>query len=397
MIYAAKNFLRSRGGRDHARVTFVELFFDLVFVFAVTQLSHGLLAHLTVLGAIQTGLLMLAVWWAWIFTSWITNWLDPEQRPVRVMMFVLMAAGLVLSAAIPQAFGSRGLAFAAAYVFMQIGRSLFMLWAVGRHDATNFRNFQRILTWFIAASVFWIAGGLSDGERRLVLWAIAIGIEYLMPAAGMWVPGLGQSTPQDWRIDGPHLAERCAGFVLIGLGESLVVTGATFADLAWDRFSAEAFVAAFMGCIAMWAVYFNIGAERASQHIANAADPGRLGRSGYTYLHLLIVAGIIVSAVADGIALTHPHGRAELSDVLVIVGGPALYLLGTALFKRLTAPNVPLSHLVGLGLLLALGIAGGLLARLHLATATTAVLMLVAIWEWTSLKGRGRRPPAHGH
>src|SRR6185437_14924717 len=210
LMYARKNLLRARGGHDHARVTFVELFFDLVFVFAVTQLSHGLLAHLTLRGAVETGLLMLAVWWLWIFTAWITNWLDPEQRPVRVMLFVLMAAGLVLSASIPQAFGSRGLAFALAYVFMQIGRSLFMLWTLGRHDARNFRNFQRILTWFIGAAVFWIAGGLAEGDKRLVLWAIAIGIEYLMPAAGMWVPGLGRSTSLDWRIDGPHLAERCA-------------------------------------------------------------------------------------------------------------------------------------------------------------------------------------------
>lgn len=396
-MYARKNFLRPRGGHDHARVTFVELFFDLVFVFAVTQLSHGLLAHLTLRGAVETGLLMLAVWWLWIFTAWITNWLDPERRPVRVMMFVLMAAGLVLSASIPQAFGARGLAFALAYVFMQVGRSLFMLWALGRHDAGNFRNFLRILTWFIGAGVFWIAGGLAEGERRLIFWAIAIGVEYLMPAVGMWVPGLGQSTPRDWRIDGPHLAERCAGFVLIGLGESLVVTGATFTDLAWDRFVAEAFIAAFLGCVAMWAIYFNIGAERASHHIGTTADPGRLGRSGYTYLHLLIVAGIIVSAVADEIALTHPHGHADLTAVLVIVGGPALYLLGTALFKRLTAPNVPLSHLVGLGLLLALGAAGGMIARLHLATATTGILIIVAVWEWASLTDRGRRPPAHGH
>jgi low temperature requirement protein LtrA len=397
-MLAASNLLRPRD--DPARVTFVELFFDLVFVFAVTQLSHGLLAHLGLQGAIETGLLMLAVWWVWIFTAWITNWLDPGQRPVRIMLFVLMAAGLVLSASIPQAFGARGLAFAAAYVFMQVGRSLFMLWALGRHDAGNFRNFQRITAWLIASGVFWIAGGLAGGPQRLGLWAIAISIEYLMPAVGMWVPGLGRSLPQDWRIDGPHLAERCAQFVLIGLGESLVVTGATFADLAWDRFSGEAFVAAFLGSVAMWAVYFNIGAERASHHIARAAEPGRLGRSGYTYLHIPIAAGIIVSAVADGIALTHPHGHAALKDVLAIVGGPALYLAGTALFKRLTAPNLPLSHLVGLGLLLALGAAGGMIARLHLATATTLILIVVAAWEWTSLRGRDRGrdrpPPAHG-
>jgi len=175
------------------------------------------------------------------------------------------------------------------------------------------------------------------------------------------------------------------------------VTGATFADMAWDRHSVEAFVAAFLGSVAMWAVYFNVGAERASRRITAADDPGRLGRSGYTYLHILIVAGIIVSAVADELALRHPHGRADLEVVLVIVGGPALYLLGTALFKKLTAPNLPLSHLVGLGLLLALAAAGGWIAPLHLAVGTTAILIVVAVWEWASLKDRSRRPPAHDH
>src|SRR5947208_17057189 len=95
---------------------------------------------MTLLGTIQTGLLMMAVWWVWIYTSWITNWLDPERPPVRLMLFVLMAAGLVMSASIPQAFGARGGAFAGAYVFMQVGRSLFMLWALKHHDASNYRR-----------------------------------------------------------------------------------------------------------------------------------------------------------------------------------------------------------------------------------------------------------------
>jgi low temperature requirement protein LtrA len=396
VIYARSNLLRPRGDHDHARVTSVELFFDLVFVFAVTQLSHGLLAHLTLIGALETGLLMMAVWWVWIYTSWITNWLDPEQRPVRLMLFVLMAAGLVLSSSIPQAFGARGLEFAAAFAFMQVGRSLFMLWAVKRHDHGTFRTFQRIVAWFAVSAVFWLAGGQAEGDRRIALWAIAIGIEYLMPAVGMWVPGLGRSKPQDWRIDGAHLAERCAGFVIIALGESLVVTGATFAEMQWDRFAWAAFLAAFGGCVAMWAVYFNVGAERASHHIASSGDPGRLGRSGYTYLHILIVAGIIVSAVADELALTHPHGKADLKSTLVIVGGPSLYLLGTALFKKLSAPYFPLSHLVGIGLLLALACTAGWAAPIHLAVGTTAILILVAVWEWASLRDRDRPPPGHG-
>jgi low temperature requirement protein LtrA len=393
-MFARRNLLRPRGGHDHARVTYVELFFDLVFVFAVTQLSHGLLAHLTLSGALETGLLMMAVWWVWIYTSWITNWLDPEQRAVRLMLFVLMAAGLVMSASIPQAFGPRGLAFAAAYVFMQVGRSLFMLWALKHHDRGNFRNFLRITVWFAASGLLWIAGGFAEGWQRIVLWAIAIAIEYVSPAVGMWLPGLGRSTPQDWRIDGAHLAERCALFVIIALGESLLVTGATVADMAWTPVTIAAFLVAFLGSVAMWAVYFNVGAERGSHHIAAAADPGRLGRSGYTYLHILIVAGIIVSAVADELALAHPHGHTDLKTMLIMLGGPALYLLGTALFKRLTAPYLPLSHLVGLGLLAVLGVVYSIATPLHLAAATTAILIAVAIWEWASLKRPGRPPPA---
>jgi len=397
MIAARVSHLRDRAGRDHGRVTYVELFFDLVFVFAVTQLSHGLLARMTLLGVIQTGLLMMAVWWVWIYTSWITNWLDPERLPVRLMLFALMLAGLVLSASIPQAFAERGAAFAAAYVFMQVGRSTFMLWALRNHDVGNYRNFLRITAWLAVAAVFWIVGACVEGYWRLGWWAAAIGIEYLSPAVGMWIPGFGRSTPDDWKIDGGHLAERCAGFIIIALGESILMTGATFADMRWERLTVAAFAVTFLGSVAMWAVYFNIGAERASRLIASASDPGRLGRSGYTYLHILIVAGIIVYAVANELALAHPDGHTDLKTVLVMLGGPALYLAGTALFKRLTAPNLPLSHLVGLGLLALLATTATFATLLGLTIGTTAILIVVALWEWASFRRRHPRSPEHGH
>jgi low temperature requirement protein LtrA len=131
------SLLRARDGHGHARVAFVELFFDLVFVFGITQLSHHLLAHLNVSGLMQTTLLFMAIWWVWIYTTWVTNWLDPERTSVRLLLFALMLAGLVLSTSIPDAFGSQGLAFAGAYVFMQFGRTLFMLWALkGNAKAT---------------------------------------------------------------------------------------------------------------------------------------------------------------------------------------------------------------------------------------------------------------------
>ena len=397
MIGSRKNHLRPRGKRDHARVTYVELFFDLVFVFAVTQLSHGLLEHLTPLGAVQTGLLMMGMWWVWIYTSWITNWLDPDLPAVRLMLFALMAAGLVLSASIPEAFAERGMVFAVAYVFMQVGRSIFMLWTLRHHDAANYRNFLRITVWLVLAAVFWIAGALVEGRERLGLWALAVGIEYLSPALGMWVPGLGRSKPEEWKIDGSHLAERCAGFIILALGESVLVTGATFSKMPWQSLTALDFSANFIGIIAMWTLYFNIGSGRASRLIEEASDPGRLGRSGYTYLHILIVAGIIVTAVADQIALEHPSGEVDLKTVLVMVGGPALYLLGMALFKRLTAPNLPLSHLVGLGLLALLASTAAFATPFLLTAGTSAILVLVAAWEWVSFRPRRRRSPAHGH
>src|SRR6187402_2122820 len=118
-----------------------------VHAIAVTQLSHRLLEHLTLAGAFQTAFLLLAVWWVWMYTCWFTNWIDPDKPSVRMLMFALMLSGLLMSASIPNAFGHEGLLFALAYVFIQVTRSLFMMWACHGHDPVNFRNFQRITTW----------------------------------------------------------------------------------------------------------------------------------------------------------------------------------------------------------------------------------------------------------
>ncbi len=387
-VAASASLLRARKAHEHGRVTFVELFFDLVFVFAVTQLSHSLLEHPSILGVARTVLLLMAVWWVWIFTSWVTNWLDPQRTPVRLMLFVLMLAGLVLSMSVPESFESRGLAFAAAYVFMQVGRSLFMLWALRRHSLANFRNFQRITAWLALAGLFWMAGGLANDDLRLGLWAIALVLEYLSPSLGFWVPGLGRSTTADWDVEGGHMAERCGLFIIIALGESILVTGATFGGLEWSLTTTAAFATAFVGSVAMWWIYFNIGAEKASHSISTSTDPGRLARLAYTYIHLLLVAGIIVAAVADELVLAHPDGHIDVKTILATLGGPALYLLGNCLFKRTIYGRLPLSHMVGM-LLLALMIpAAAVLSPLAFSALATLLLVIVAIWETCSLRPR---------
>ena len=385
LLAAQTSHLRVRNGAAHSRVTYAELFFDLVFVFAITQLSHGLLERLTPLGAVQTAILMFAVWWAWIDTAWMTNWLDPERAPVRMLLFALMLVGLVISASIPGAFGERGLAFAIAYAGFEITPKFFMLWALKRHDAGNYRNFVRITVWRAAGAACWLAGGFVSPEARLAVWALALAIDTTAPLVGFWVPGVGRSSTADWDVEGGHLAERCALFIIIALGESVLITGTTSAGLPATLINNAAFANAFIGSVAMWAVYFNIGAERGSQLIARSDDPGRLARSGYTYLHVLMVAGIIVAAVGDELVLHHPGGHADAKTAAVILGGPALFVLGNSLFKWLSAPYAPLSHTVGLVLLALLAPASPTLTPLALSTAANAVLIAVALWEWISI------------
>ncbi|AXQ31156.1 hypothetical protein D0B54_21845 [Solimonas sp. K1W22B-7] len=380
-----RHLLRTREGHESGRVGYIELFFDLVFVFAVTQLSHALIHHFSLAGALQTLVLMLAVWWVWIYTSWVTNWLDPERLPVRLALMVLMLLGLLLSATIPQAFEERGLLFAGAYVAMQVGRTLFFLWAV-RGRPGMVANFQRILVWLAASGLLWIGGGLAGHGERLAWWALALALEYAGPSLGFRVPGLGRSSTADWDVAGGHLAERCALFIIIALGESILVTGATVAGMEWNGITLAAFAVSFVGSLTMWWLYFDAAAETGSHTIAHAQDPGRVARLAYTYIHLLPVAGIILSAVADELVLKHPLGHTEPGVAAVILGSTALYLLGTYLFRCAIARRTQQVPLLAVIALLLLGPVATSMPPLALSAAGTLVLLGVAGWDARSRK-----------
>lgn len=371
---------------QHSRVTYAELFFDLVFVFAVTQISHALLAHFTPLGALQVTLLFLAVWWVWVYTSWVTNWLNPEKTPVRLLLFAMTLGGLVLATSIPAAFDGRGLWFAIAYAAMQVGKTVFLWASTAPLQSLARANAIRITAWLVLSAVFWIAGGLAEGQTRLLLWALALGIEYVSPAVRFWIPRYGASSVADWVVEGGHMAERCALFVIIALGESIVVTGATFAELTWTTENVTAFVSAFAGSLAMWWIYFHIGAEAGSEEISRSSEPGRLARLAYTYLHMPIVAGIIVTAVADELVLKHPGGHSDAKTVISAIGGPLLFLFGTILFKQSFRGFLQLSHGVGIAALCALAWFASEMSPLLLSILTTAIMIVVAVWETISLR-----------
>jgi low temperature requirement protein LtrA len=371
--------------QHEARVLAVELFFDLVFVFAVTQLSHYLLQHLDAVGVLHTLVMFLAVWCLWIYTIWVTNFLDTDRKRVRLMLFALMAAAMFLAMSIEDAWGRLGLVFAGTYAASHVGRSLFITAALRGHNPANFRNFGRITIWLVAAAVFWIAGGLNAGDARLWLWLAALAFEYGGPWVYYYVPGLGRSSTSDWAISGSHMAERCGLFVIIALGESIIITGATAAELPWNWDTLIAFGAAFLGTVAMWWLYFNVGAVRGADRISHSGDPGSYARLAYTYLHMPIVAGIIASAAADELILAHPHGHLEPLQRALLVGGPALFLVGNLLFKRTSGQWFPLSHLVGLVLLALAALFSGGISPLALGAATSGVLLVTAIWETISM------------
>ena len=377
---ATHGLIRVRREHAHYRVSYAELFFDLVFVFAVTQLSHGLIENFSHTGAAQTAFLTLAIWWVWIYTTWAFNWLDPEKLPVRFALLVLMLPGLIMSASIPHAFDATGLGFGVSYAAIQLARTGFVVWAA-RHHRRIYLNFLRIFVWLALAAALWIGGGLAHGAARVALWAAALGLEFISPWLGFWVPGIGRSTTTDWDVEGGHIAERCALFVIIALGESLLVTGATFASMPWTPAVASAMVVSFLSSGAMWWLYFDTSAEVGSRVISDSRDPGRIARLVYTYIHLLLVAGIILAAVGDEFVLAHPGGHTEPGTMAVIAGGPAFFVLGTWLFKWAIVGRVPVSPLVALAALAAIAVASADLAPLAVMTAATLVLVVSAVWE----------------
>ena len=299
---AAPRLLRDRSGSY--RVTNIELFFDLVYVFAVTQLSHYLLGHATVPGALQAGLLLVMIWLVWIYTTWVTNWLDPDQMAVRLLLVLLMLVSLAMSVSLPRAFEDLGLWVGGGYAVQQIGRSVFMVIALRGHRLQA--NFERVLVWCLASGALAVGGGFAHGSARYVLWLLAVGVDLAGGAVGFVTPGLGRSHTSDWTIEGGHFAERCQAFILIALGESIVIIGAALTEKSVSVPNVTAFVVAFAGSVALWWLYFDQSAEAAAEKIASSDDPGRLGRSAYHLIHPVMVAGIIVCAAADQKVLSDP-------------------------------------------------------------------------------------------
>ena len=377
------------------RTTTLELFFDLVFVFAITQVSHLLLDNLTLQGVGHAVLALLVVWWAWNYTTWVTNELDPGSLVVRLLLLGLMFGSLLLAVAIPEAFGERALLFAGSYVAIQVGRHAFLTFAAAVRGTVERERSGRILVWLSAAGVLWLAGALSDGDARTALWVAALAVDYCAPLVLYWVPGrprLGEGT---WEVGTAHFAERFQLFLIIALGETIVIIGATTAELDLGTPRVAALGLAFLSTAALWWLYFDYVARIAERRLELARERTKLARDAYTYLHVVIVAGVILCGIGDKLVIAHPSEELPAREVAAVAAGPALYLLAQTLFRLRMAGSVAWKRLGGAVACVVVALALSSTPALVLAAGEVAVLVaVIALERLASARRAARGEPA---
>ena len=367
----------SRAPGTERVVSPLELFFDLVYVFALGQLSHHLVEHVDLRTGAETAILALAVVHGWYMTSWGMNWLDPDRLPVRLMLVGLMFASLLMSVAIPDAFDDRAWLFVTGYLLLQFGRLAFLIAALRGEPLGE--HFANDLAWELFAGVFWVAGAIADEDARLVLWGLAVVVAYGGVIALHWLPGRGRRVDLA-RADvaGGHIIERFRVFFIIALGESVLTMGAAFAGEPFEPERLLALGIAFTGTVALYWCYFQrveaVGAEVAE----TAEGAGAVGYWG-TWALTLIVLALIGVAVGDELAIAHPGDDASRGFTILAFGGPALFLLAQIIFNREAVGRVPRSRPLGLVALAILAVATAPLAVIAGLTAATAVLVWVAI------------------
>jgi low temperature requirement protein LtrA len=383
--------VRRPGDGAPRRATSLELFYDLAFVFAITQVSHLLLTHLTWAGAGQSLVVLAVVWWAWNYTTWVTNELDAESPVVRVLVLAVMLLSLLLAVAVPEAFGDRALLFAGCYVAIQVGRHTFLAFATAERGTLERARAERILIWFVASGVLWIAGALADGAARTVLWLLALALDYGAPLVTYRVPGLAPVAMDAWRIQTSHFAERFQLFIILALGESIVIIGATTAGFELDVGRIAAFVLAFLVTAAMWWLYFTYVALISERRLEQAENRTAMARDGFTYLHIVMAAGIIVAAVGHELVIAHPDHELAAAGLAAVGGGPALYLLGHALFRRRLAGSWSTKRLAGAAGCLLCALAGAVLPAIVTGLLVLGVLVGVIVAEERAATGRRAR------
>jgi low temperature requirement protein LtrA len=362
--------------RQEDRVLPLELFFDLVFVLAITQCTTLMSHHTTWTGLGQGMLILALLWWSWVGYAWLTSVIDPEEGGVRIALFAAMAGFLIASICIPEAFGSLATEFAVAYGAVRIAQ-VFLLALAGRDDPSFRRSVTGLGIGTTVGIALLLAGSFLDPGPQAAVWGLALildmGEPYLFGSEG-------------WHLVPGHFAERHGLIVIIALGESIVAIGlGAGTHLTWGIAAAAALGIGVVA--ALWWTYFDIVALVSARRLVRAPEGkvrNELARDSYSYIHFLLVAGIILLALGLKKAIGDPTDQLEDVPAFALVGGVAVYLLGLVAFRHRHVQTIN-RHRFGLALLL--------FAIYPVALELSALVMLallnVLLWSMIAYETRG--------
>jgi low temperature requirement protein LtrA len=352
---------------EERKTSYLELFFDLVFVFAFTQVTALILEDTSPQGFLRAALVLAMVWWAWSAYAWMTNAIDIENVVTRLILFTAMAAGFFMALAVPDAFQDEAAWFAVAYFVVRVLNSTLFAWGV-RDDPGNLRATLRLTPWFLAAAFVALIGGFVDPDYRAWLWLASLVID---------VVGTLFVASADWKVSPSHFAERFALIVIIALGESIVAIGIGTSELERDTTYALSVLLAFAGVAALWWAYFDftaVAAERALRR-ASPAVRGPLARDVFTFFHYPVVLGIIFYAVAAKKTLEHPLDPLSEAGRWALGLGVAIFLASFALMRFRVIRRIAWERLVAAAI--ALGLAVMLDGTDAIVTLGVVILVLV--------------------
>lgn len=351
----------------------LELFFDLVFVLALTQCTALMAKEPTWEGLAKGALVLGVLWWAWVGYAWLTSVVDPEEWLVRSVMFTAMGALLLVALAVPEAFGDLALLFACAYAFVRIAHiALFVI--IGRDDPGFMRSTTGLAVGTAVGVSLLVAASFTDGFLQGGLWALALALDVGEPYV---------FASEGWHLEPGHFAERHGLFVIIALGESIVAIGVG----AEHHIDVGVGVAAVLGIAisaALWWLYFDVVAlvaERRLHHAEPGKERNELARDSFSYLHFPMIAGIVLLALGLKKSLEHVGDTLHTVPAAALLGGVALYLLAHVAFRWRNVHRLSVQRIVAAVALVALIPAAVAMPALATLGAVTAVLIALIAYE----------------
>jgi low temperature requirement protein LtrA len=367
--------------REHKyAVTPLELFFDLVFVFAVSQLSHHLLDHLSWRGAAETLVMLLAILTVWSYTSWAATMIRADRSKALWMLLTVMLLGLFMNASVTRAFEESGWEFVIPLLLIQLGRTAWTI--VYSPDMTYREHYLRVLVWFVATTPLWLLGAGAGADDRLAWWALAAGAELIgtwlaHPVPGRWLRS------EDLTFDAEHMLERCRLFLIIALGETVLTTGTAITSAGTTPLSVVTGVSALAGTIALWALSFGRSHLLIAQYVDETRDPVRASRFAVNAL-MVMVAGLIAVAVANETVIAHPHGNTSIALSLLLAGGPILLLAAQGWYLWIVPRVRSRLHWTGVIVLLLIGLATLAVSPYVALTLVGTTLGALAMIDWAA-------------